>query len=184
VSEELASRFAQDARIDASFDFRGVSQADAEILDRKYMMILMYSCKQYTIMLEAQAAFKVRQGNAGNNRDGGQTKGLVSEIMQQRPDIRAINQYILFCSLYHLHQSQSNSDFKTDPDLITDTIKIIHELSRKRLLRDFYICHPLVKSFFHEIVVSNGSAGLASMLERNIINFYMIGTILSAPFVQ
>lgn len=46
MSEELAARFAQDARIDASFDFRGVSQADAEILDRKYMMILMYSCKQ------------------------------------------------------------------------------------------------------------------------------------------
>ena len=46
VSEELAARFAQDARIDASFDFRGASQADAEILDRKYMMILMYSCKQ------------------------------------------------------------------------------------------------------------------------------------------
>lgn len=135
-------------------------------------------------MLEAQAAFKARQANSGNNRDSGQAKGVVTEIMHQRPDIRAINQYILFCSLYHLHKGQSNGDFTTDADLITDTIKIIHELGRKRLLRDFFICHPLVKSFFHEIVVSDGGAGLTRMLERNIINFYMTGTILSAPFVQ
>lgn len=144
INDELAARFAQEKKMALGKEFQVIDKNVANLLDHKSTMVTMFTYKSLNHFMQAKDIYESNRHNMGPGlkaRTFVMKPDNISKMYKENSSLRVINQHILFNSLVNLDKEMKQGhDLR--PSMIQDTIKIIFELGKKKMLRDYFILHP------------------------------------------